>query len=201
MTSLEPTGIMEYFKEAVEDATERLKVEISDNTEFYVVDLLSRYTNINTLTSTELVSEEKTFAQLFMESYELKTEGRARILKYIGDTTLFLTGFFSDSFQRCLVDVDYYASLGQISYRNLLDLVAVRVVRWGLEEVFDELSGKFFQLMDVLAEVSEASGPRHAADLLRIYERWLRTRSQRDEKLLRKMGIIPTETSPPSILH
>jgi len=201
MTSLEPTGIMEYFKEAVEDATERLKVEISDNTEFYVVDLLSRYTNINTLTSTELVSEEKTFAQLFMESYELKTEGRARILKYIGDTTLFLTGFFSDSFQRCLVDVDYYASLGQISYRNLLDLVAVRVVRWGLEEVFDELSGKFFQLMDVLAEVSEASGPRHAADLLRIYERWLRTRSKRDEKLLRKMGIIPTETSPPSILH
>jgi hypothetical protein len=201
MTSLEHTGIMEYFKEAVEDATERLKVEISDNTEFYVVDLLSRYTNINTLTSTKLVSEEKTFAELFMESYELKTEGRARILKYIGDTTLFLTGFFSDSFQRCLVDVDYYASLGQTSYRNLLDLVAVRVVRWGLEEVFDELSGKFFQLMDVLAEVSEASGPRHAADLLRIYERWLRTRSKRDEKLLRKTGIIPTETSPPSILH
>ena len=201
MTCLEPTGIMEYFKEAVEDATERLKVEISDNTEFYVVDLLSRYTNINTLTSTQLVSEEKTFAELFMESYELKTEGRPHILKYIGDTTLFLTGFFSDSFQRCVVDVDYYASLGQTSYRNLLDLVAVRVVRWGLEEVFDELSGKFFQLMDVLAEVSESSGPRHAADLLRIYERWLRTRSQRDEKLLRKMGIIPTETSPPSILH
>ena len=201
MTSLEPTGIMEYFKEAVEDATDRLNVEISDHTEFYVVDLLSRYANIKSLTSSELVSEEKTFAELFMESYELKTEGRARILKYIGDTTLFLTGFYSDSFQRSIVDVDYYASLGRASYRNLLDLLAARVVQWGLEEVFDELSGKFFQLMDVLAEVSESSGPQHAADLLRIYERWLRTRSQRDEKLLRKMGIIPTETSPPSILH
>ena len=201
MTSLEPTGIMEYFKEAVEDATDRLNVEISDHTEFYVVDLLSRYASIKTLTSTELVSEEKTFAELFLESYELKTEGRARILKYIGDTTLFLTGFFSDSFQRSIVDVDYYASLGQTSYRNLLDLLAARVVQWGLEEVFDELSGKFFQLMDVLAEVSESSGPQHAADLLRIYERWLRTRSRRDENLLRKMGIIPIETSPPSILH
>lgn len=201
MTSLEPTGIMEYFKEAVEDATDRLNVEISDHTEFYVVDLLSRYASIKTLTSTELVLEEKTFAELFLESYELKTEGRARILKYIGDTTLFLTGFFSDSFQRSIVDVDYYASLGQTSYRNLLDLLAARVVQWGLEEVFDELSGKFFQLMDVLAEVSESSGPQHAADLLRIYERWLRTRSRRDENLLRKMGIIPTETSPPSILH
>ena len=201
MSSLEPTGIMEYFKEAVEDATERLNVEISDHTEFYVVDLLSRYANIKALTSTELVSEEKTFAELFMESCELKTEGRARILKYIGDTTLFLTGFFSDSFQRSIVDVDYYASMGQASYRNLLDLLAARVVRWGQEEVFDELSGKFFQLMDVLAEVSESSEPQHAADLLRIYERWLRTRSQRDEKLLRKMGIFPTETSSPNILH
>ena len=201
MTSLEPAGIMEYFKEAVEDATERLKVEISEHTEFYVVDLLSRYSNIKAPTSAELVSEEKTFAELFLESYELKTEGRARILKYIGDTTLFLTGFFSDSFQRCLVDVDYYASLGQTSYRSLLDLLATRVVLWGSEEVFDELSGKFFQLMDVLAEISESGGAQHAADLLRIYERWLRTRSPRDEKLLRKMGIIPTETSPPSILH
>ena len=201
MPSLQSTGIMEYFKEAVEDATERLEVEISEHTEFYVVDLLSRYSNIEALTSAELVPQEKSFAELFMESYELKTEGRARILKYIGDTTLFLTGFFSDSFQRCLVDVDYYASLGQTSYRNLLDLLAARVVRWGLEEVFDELSGKFFQLMDVLAEVSESSGPQHAADLLRIYERWLRTGSPRDERLLRKMGIIPTETSPPNILH
>lgn len=201
MTSLEQTGIMEYFREAVEDAAEKLKVEISDLTEFYVVDLLSRYANIKALTSTELVSEEKTFGELFWESYELNTEGRARILKYIGDTTLFLTGFFSDSFQRCLVDVDYYASLGQTSYRNLLDLLAARVVRWGLEEVFDELSGKFFQLMDVIAEVSESTGPQHAADLLRIYERWLRTRSKRDEKILRKMGIVPTETSPPSIIH
>ena len=183
MTSLKPTGIMEYFKEAVEEATERLKVEISDNTEFYIVDLLSRYSNINTLTSSELVSEEKTFAELFLESFELKTEGRARILKYIGDTTLFLTGFFSDSFQRSIVDVDYYASLGQTSYRNLLDLLAARVVQWGLEEVFDELSGKFFQLIDVLAEVSESSSPQHAVDLLRIYERWLRTRSRRDENL------------------
>ena len=201
MTSLEPTGIMEYFKEAVEEATERLKVEISDNTEFYIVDLLSRYSNINTLTSSELVSEEKTFAELFLESFELKTEGRARILKYIGDTTLFLTGFFSDSFQRGIVDVDYYASLGQTSYRNLLDLLAARVVQWGLEDVFDELSGKFFQLIDVLAEVSESSSPQHAVDLLRIYERWLRTRSRRDENLLRKQGIIPIETSSPNILH
>ena len=201
MTPLEPTGIMEYFKEAVEDATDRLNVDISDHTEFYVVDLLSRYSSIKTLTSSELVSGEKTFAELFLESYELKTEGRARVLKYIGDTTLFLTGFFSDSFQRSIVDVDYYASLGQTSYRNLLDLLAARVVQWGLEEVFDELSGKFFQVMDVLAEISESSGPQHAADLLRIYERWLRTRSIRDEKLLRKMGIIPTETSPPNIIH
>lgn len=201
MTPLETRGIMEYFKEAVETASTRLQVEISDNTEFYIVDLLSRYTDVKTLKSVELAAEDKAFAELLMRSYELSGEKRARVLRYIGDTTLFLSGFFSDSFQRCLVDIDYYAGIGRTSYRSLLDLLAARVVPWGLKEVFDELSVKFLQLVDVLAEVSESHGHKQAADLLRLYERWLRTRSKRDEALLRNKGIIPLDASTPDILH
>ncbi|MBW2018515.1 MAG: hypothetical protein JRI58_00675 [Deltaproteobacteria bacterium] len=201
MTRLETRGIMEYFKETVEKAAKQLQVEISDYTEFYLVDLLFRYTKMKALRNTEFISREKTFAELFLKSYEESSHRRARILKYIGDTTLFLTGFFSDSFQRSIVDIDYYANLGRTSYRNLLDLLTARVVRWGLEEVFDELSEKFLQLTDVLAEVSESGGRQHAGGLLRIYERWLRTRSKRDEALLRQKGIWPLEASPPSVLH
>jgi hypothetical protein len=121
-------------------------------------------------------------------------------LKYIGDTTLFLTGYFSDSFERSLVDIDYYASLGRSSYRDLLDLLAARVIQWKLDEVFDELSEKYTDLMDVIAEVAASDSPRHAEGLLRLYERWLRTKSKRDEALLRKKGVIPLEI-PPEVFH
>ena len=33
-------------------------------------------------------------------------------LKQIGDVSLFISGFFSDSLRRKLVDVDYYVSIG-----------------------------------------------------------------------------------------
>jgi hypothetical protein len=201
MTSLDTAGLMEYFKKTVENAKERLQVKISDETEFYVVDLLFRYTDVKTLATRHLDTETGTFTELFSKSQEESSERRALILKYIGDTTLFLTGYFPDSFQRSLVDIAYYASLGQASYQNLLDLLSARVIRWRLEEVFDELSEKFVQVMDIVAEVAASDGPQQVMDLLRIYERWVRTRSRRDEALLRQKGIIPLKASSPNVLH
>jgi len=201
VTQLETRRLIEYFKEAVEHATQRLDVEISSNTEFYLVDLLLRYSDVQALSNKNLATEAETFAELYLKSRGETHGRRALILKYIGDTTLFLTGCFSDSFQRSLVDIDYYANLGRTSYRELLDLAAARMVQWKLEDVFDELSGKFLRLMDVLAEVAASDGPQRASDLLRVYERWLRTRSRRDETLLRQMGIIPLDISSPAVYH
>jgi hypothetical protein len=199
MTRLEKKHLVEHFKEAVIEARNRLDVEISENTEFYLVDLLSRYTDISTLSEQAIETKTHTFAELYLKSHGETYGKRALILKYIGDTTLFLTGYFSDSFERSLVDIDYYANLGRSSYRDLLDLVAARVIQWKLDEVFDELSAKYIDLMDVIAEVAASDGPRHAGGLLRLYERWLRTKSRRDEELLRQKGVIPLDIPPENI--
>jgi hypothetical protein len=175
-------------------------VDISENTEFYLVDLLSRYTDTKTLLEQGIENKTQTFAELYLKSHGETSGRRALILKYIGDTTLFLTGYFSDSFQRSMVDIDYYANLGRSSYRDLLDLLSARVIQWKLDEVFDELSEKYVDLMDVIAEVAAAHGPCHAGGLLRLYERWLRTKSRRDEALLRQEGILPLEI-PPEMVH
>jgi hypothetical protein len=58
--------------------------------------------------------------------------------------------------------------------------------------VFDELSGKFAAFVDVLNEVSEQSALTSNSDLLRLYERWLRTGSRRSGDVLAARGIVPT---------
>ena len=45
-------------------------------------------------------------------------EQRAR-LRYLGDFSLFTSGFFSDSLSRRAVDVDYYVSMGEFAYGSL----------------------------------------------------------------------------------
>ena len=201
MSRLETRGLMEYFKDSVEEATHRLGIDISHETEFYIVNLLFRYADAKALDKKSIATSTGTFAELYLRSQEEGFGRRAIILKYIGDTTLFLTGCFSDSFKRSLVDIDYYANIGRMSYRDLLDLVTTRTVQQFHEDVFGELSDKFIQLMDVLAEVAASHGPQQAVDLLRIYERWLHTRSPRDKGLLRKMGIIPVDTSGPKTIQ
>jgi hypothetical protein len=62
-------------------------------------------------------------------------------------------------------------------------------------EVFSELAAKFTAFVDILAEVGEQSNLRSNADLLRIYEIWLKTGSKRAEKKLRGFGISPLNCS------
>jgi len=61
-----------------------------------------------------------------------------------------------------------------------------------MSEVFDELAEKFSGFVDVLGEVSERTGLTSNSDLLRLYEKWLRTKSRRSGDLLVKQGIVPT---------
>ena len=60
-----------------------------------------------------------------------------------------------------------------------------------LGEVFTELSGKFVDYMDILADVSERTGAAASTDVLRLYERWLRTGSARDGQRLVGRGLVP----------
>ena len=61
--------------------------------------------------------------------------------------------------------------------------------------MFDELAEKFSGFVDVLGEVSERTGLTSNTDLLRLYERWLRTKSRRSGDLLVKQGIVPTASA------
>ena len=40
-------------------------------------------------------------------------------MKQVGDTSLYVAGFFAESLTRSLVDVDYYVGIGQSAYAQL----------------------------------------------------------------------------------
>jgi hypothetical protein len=57
--------------------------------------------------------------------------------------------------------------------------------------VFSELSGRFSEFADVLAEVSETSRLSTNTSVLRLYERWVQTGSRRAAEMLAERGIAP----------
>jgi hypothetical protein len=84
------------------------------------------------------------------------------------------------------VDVDYYIEMGGRAYDALGEVAA----RHGRERtLWDELSEKFSQLVEVLNEVSERTLASSNAGLLRLYEKWMKTGNVRVATLLRERGV------------
>jgi len=175
---------VEYFKELVDDAIARQGLVAGELTAFYVVHLLAGFVRQPAADP----AEEPLGVRLLRA---LETGGRARrtSLKQIGDMSLFTSGFFADSLRRRLVDVDYYVHIGGLAYNALS-----RPANDSFSPVFSELSEKFVEFADVLAEVSERTSSTSNLDLLRLYERWLTTCSSRSGRMLVERGVLPNRS-------
>jgi hypothetical protein len=113
---------------------------------------------------------------------------RERGLQRLGDVSLFIAGFFAHSFARKLVDIDYHIAMGGCAYGTLAGGLS-RGPRRVLGRVFAELAAKFLPLVDALNEISDTARRYTQADVLRLYELWLKTGSPRACGLLRELGI------------
>jgi hypothetical protein len=182
-------GVTEYFRNLVEEALDRQQVTVDDMTAFYVVRMLSAFARTEAARD-DLFWVEAPLAVKLGQALESGGTKQRRLLRQVGDSSLFLSGFFPDCLRRSLVDVDYYASVGGYAYASLS-----RQEDEVLAPVFAELSKRFLQFVDVLGEVSERSSMSSPNDLLRLYERWLRTGSRRCAQLLAQQGVVPSQAS------
>ena len=173
----------EYFRELVDSAMQHQRVAANEHTSFYVVNLLTGFLHFDRSAS---AGGDEPLGVRFVKALGAEGSKQRDELRQIGDRSLFISGFFSDSLNRSLVDVDYYIRLGEHAYGSL-----ARHGSTVFGDVFDELSGKFPAFVDVLGEVSERSALSSNSDLLRLYERWLRTKSRRSGELLVTRGIVP----------
>lgn len=179
VTEIKP---IEHFKELVSEAMRRQKVETDAMAEYYLSSLLASF-------ATSEKSIDEPLAIAYLKALGEARDVQLRKMRAIGDISLFTSGFFSDSLKRKIVDIDYYMAMGSSCYA----FVASADKNKGTRRLFSELASRFHAFVDVLSEVSERSSLTSSTDILRIYERWLRTKSTIAEKKLRDMGIEPYE--------
>jgi hypothetical protein len=178
---------VEYFKDLVESSLSRQHVRAGDLTEVYLVNLLCQYVRVDA--SPHQVDDGQPLGLRLMRALESGGfEQRVR-LRGVGDWSLFMSGFFSDRFARSPVDIDYYRGLGERAYASLS-----QTEDEAFAEVFGELSRKFVGFMDVLADISERTSLASATEVMRVYEKWLRTGSERDGQRLVERGILPNQS-------
>lgn len=185
---------LEFFREQLEKAMEHQRVATSAFTEYYLVSLLTRSVAGESLPAAEAGYDEMPLALLYVRAVEASRAERARLLQALGDTALFMSGFFAESLSGKLADLGYYRVLGGRAYARLSRETA-NPAGFG-PAVFSELADRFSQFADLLQEVSEASRLSSTRSILSLYERWLQTGSHRAARLLAEQGISPVNPGP-----
>jgi hypothetical protein len=193
MAILKSANVREFFRESVDEALTRQRVEADDHTVHYVVNLLTLYTRAEELYDGETGGARlKPLARMLGEAVEAPSDAdRDRAMRRLGDVALFVAGFFPDMLSRSSVDVDYYVRMGGTAYSWLAERAPYSAQVRAYGTIFSELSGKFAAFVEVLGEISDQGRSYTSADILRLYELWVRTGSERANRRLKELGIQP----------
>lgn len=187
-------SLMEFFKETVSTVIEKQKIKTNEMVEFYIVNLLSEFGSVKKVNERGESDENEPLAILFLKTFHSSLNEQIKGFKRVGDFSLFISGFFSDSLRDKLVDVDYYNSIGKQAYNKLSLILKNFSNGESFFNLYQELSINFQCFADVLSEISAMSYIISNKDVLRVYERWLKAKGKRDEGLLQERGIIPNRS-------
>jgi hypothetical protein len=189
---IERTTPRAVFAELVASALWETRVQPSPMAIAYLIELLDSRVRTAALPRDGRADEASLAEDLLAAGLQAGVS-RIRRLRNLGDRALFVAGFFGDSLNRSVVDIDYYGDVGRAAYANLAESLARQVAEQAWTGLYRELAERFDEFVDVLAEVGDRTRSQGCEDLLRLYERYLRTGSPRDRIRLVRCGQVPPD--------
>ncbi|MEL6177849.1 MAG: hypothetical protein AAFS10_02800, partial [Myxococcota bacterium] len=108
---VDPTGsssvvtcasLASYFYEKVDDAKQNQGLEATDETSYYVVTLLESFAQADTLYGVDADGHrrDEALAMILAKAVESNSNDTIGHYRRLGDTSLFISGFFGDSLRR-----------------------------------------------------------------------------------------------------
>lgn len=161
----------EFFSELVNEACEQRKFETLPQAQNYLVEILSFYmctTNLYDEKDTSGKKSRGTLAEMLLKAGSAQRKEKIELLKKLGDSALYISGFFGESLQRKLVNIDYYKNMGETAYGNLASCISEDTTA----RVYKEFSHRFIDFVDVLSYISSKAIRPAGENLFQIFERY-----------------------------
>ncbi len=184
----------DFFSEAVDDAFKQRKLPPTPLANEYLVKLLTHYIFADNLfdeTSENGKKTRSTLAELYLKAMNSEPSVRLDLLKKLGDTSLYITGFFSESLNKKIVDVSYYVNMGESAFSSL----ASSVNEEAYSSLYKDFSTQFIKYMEVLNCISKQTNLQKDSNLLKLYENYQKTGSDLMRDALIDSGFVDFDTN------
>jgi hypothetical protein len=186
-------SVSEFFLEVVGDAIKARRVEATDGAASYLVSLLSDYAKPDVRAEEPL---GRPLAFLLDEAlHTVEAGSRFDRLRALGDGVLYACGFFGEHFEARGVATDYVMGIGTTAYGAASSMLRIPESSPAPAlDIYGELSSKFADFVDVISEVADVTIAHSAGtskQVLKLYERWLKTGSDTLAHALGAHGLVP----------
>ena len=187
-------GSPHFFKNLVNLKMAESGVSVSPEVKAYLSSLLEFYILTNHLYSPGRGGKKhiKTLAEMYLGAHSASSYLNQQALKKVGDTSLYISGFFRESLKRKTVSVDYYISMGRQAYASLGDLKN--------QALFKELSARFLDLMFILFRIQQHALSQ-APYLMSLLNQYMDTGSPSARAELMRLGINIGEKNQKTTTH
>jgi len=178
-----------YFSELIGKACDERNIQAKPQVQDYLVDLLNNFVRSENLYAEQKPNGKKAniyLAELYLTAVNADQKLKMNLLKRLGDVSLYISGFFADSFKRKIIDVDYYIEMGETAYLTLSESTATDIQ----SKVYKEISENFIDLVDVLTLISQECSIQESSDILRLHDKYLLTNSELAKDQLIELGIL-----------
>jgi hypothetical protein len=195
MAIVTSASVNEFFEEVVQDAIRAQGVQASPAAKTYVIGLLSDFAKPQAPAGQTL---DRPLTLLLDEAlHTVDLAERFEKLRVLGDGVLYSAGFFADHYEARGVDPGYVHGIGQRAYESAGALIrrgsSTDVTAPQPTDVFGEMASSFHAFVRIIADVADrtvAHGVATSKGLLKLYERWLRTRSESLADALSTHGFV-----------
>ena len=162
-----------FFYELLQEALKSRKLNADPDVEYYLVELLGNI-HIEAVTSTLVELQQKAIQRQEVSAY-----------KSLGDCALIQIGLFEEHLTAKRVSTSYVEMVGSRAYQTASNM-AIRDRR---APIFYELGSKFPMYARLLDDVKEATS-LGCSDPLKLYEKYLLTKSETALNKLNKLGLV-----------
>jgi hypothetical protein len=193
---IETGNLKSFFHQSLSEICQRRKLETSDSSLAYIVNLLCEYSRSDQFFDYDSTTgfDIRPLALQYGDALEAANKHqRMSVLRRLGDVALFISGIFNASLSTKPVGVDYYIDMGCGAYGWLSTDIENSGDTPLDSAVFRELSDWFPRFVSLLDEFTDNSSLRRNSDLISLYELWLQNRDPRLAEKIRKKGINVSE--------
>lgn len=114
------TNLKGFFFEGLTELNKKSLCPVPESVIYYSSDVLDKFAlSQDFFETSEGKVREKILGTKLLEATQVSRDEQKKIYKEVGDMSLLVCGYFSESVNKKIVDTQYYSQLGRMAYSHL----------------------------------------------------------------------------------